>query len=182
MFAALAIAALLIGCTNAPQEKADALADLISTKNYYIHQGKLAGIGIGTSSNEQVAYEKADQSARVDLAKLLDAQVQSITKIVQEQVNIDGVMEVTEQFQNSTKSVVETRLSGANLSHVKVESTSDGKVKVYGVMLLETKVIDEYILSIENSELRISESQKDLIRELAKKVYDELEETFPLVE
>lgn len=173
--AALAMVALMAGCASTPQEKAaDALSELIITKNKLIRDGQLAGIGVGVSSDETVAYDKADQNARVDLAKLIDAEVQSLTKGFKEQINVDGMESVAEHFQNTVKTTVNVQLNGATLTNVKVE-TVEGKFKVYGIVTLNTSLVEEYIKSVEETEQKLTEEQKQTVRELAQKAYTELE-------
>ena len=128
-----------------------------------------AGIGIGESANEQLAYEKADQNARVDLAKSIDAQTKALIKNFKEEVSD----EIAEHFQSTSKTAVDQRLNGATLNDVKVETTADGKFKVYGVMTLDSDLVSEYIKMLEQQEKK-EEAEK--IRAAAEKAYAELDE------
>lgn len=174
LMAALAMVAMMVGCASTPQEKAaDALSELITTKNKLIRDGQLAGIGVGISSDETVAYDKADVNARADLAKLIDAEVQSFTKSFKEQITVDGMESVAEHFQSTVKTTVDVQLNGATMTNVKVE-TVEGKFKVYGIVTLNTTLIEEYIKSVEDTENKLTEEQKQTVRELAVKAYSEL--------
>lgn len=180
LFAALAVVALLAGCASqTPQERTvSAMTEIIAKKTQYIREGKPAGMGIGLSSDETIAYEKADQNARVDLAKEIDAQVKALTKNFKEQINVEGMEAVAEHFSNTAKTVVDVNLTGATLMDVKIE-TVDGKFKVYGVMPLNTVLIEEYFKSVENTENKLSDEQKQAIRDLAQKAYADLDIEVP---
>lgn len=182
LFAAFAVVALLVGCGGqapTPQERTvSAMTEIIAKKTQYIREGKPAGMGIGISTDETIAYEKADQNARVDLAKEIDAQVKALTKNFKEQINVEGMESVAEHFSNTAKTVVDVNLTGATLMDVKIE-TVEGKFKVYGVMPLNTVLIEEYFKSVENTDNKLSEEQKQVIRDLAKKAYDELDIEVP---
>jgi len=179
LFAALAAAALLIGCASqTPQQKSvNALMEMQNLKTKYVKQDhKIAGLGKGVSSDEQVAYEKADQNARVDVAKALDAQVKAITKNFKEQVDVDGKEALAEHFQNTSKTKVDTHLNGATLTDVKVEVSEDGKYNVYGVMVLDVNLVDELIASMKSRNDKLDEATVQKVRALAEKSYAELDD------
>ena len=85
---AFAIVAFLAGCAGTPQEKAaSVLVEMQMKKTNLIKKDHVpAGLGIGVSKDEQVAMEKADQNARVDLAREIDAQVKALTKNFKEEL------------------------------------------------------------------------------------------------
>ena len=167
--AALA-AFLMIGCSSTPQEKsASKLVEMQMLKKKYLKDHVPAGMGIGVSTDEQLAMEKADQNARVDLAKEIDAQTKALIKNFKEDVSD----EIAEHFQSTSKTTVSQRLNGATLSEVKVETTADGKFKVYGVMTLDSDLVSEYIKMLEQQEKK-EEAEK--IRAAAEKAYAELDE------
>ncbi|MCQ2101983.1 MAG: LPP20 family lipoprotein [Fibrobacter sp.] len=179
LLAAFAMAALLIGCASETpkQHAASAFMEMQMLKTKYIKQEhKLAGLGKGVSSDEQVAYEKADQNARVDLAKALDAQVKSITKNFKEQIDIEGKEALSEHFQTASKTKVDTHLNGATLTDVKVEVSEDGKFNVYGVMVLDVNLVNELIESLKSTQSGLSEAQIEKVREVANKAYSELDD------
>lgn len=177
LIAAFAVVALLVGCASTPQQKAaDALVEMLNIKANYIKDHKIAGIGKGVSSDEQVAYEKADQNARVDVAKSLDAQIKAITKNFKEQIDVEGKEALAEHFQNTSKTKVDTHLNGATLTNVKVEVSEDGKYNVYGVMVLDVNLVDELIASMKETNDKLDAATEQKVRALADKSYEELKD------
>lgn len=169
----ICVAALLFGCAGTPQEKtADMLIEMQMKKTNLIKKQRIpAGLGIGVSKNEQIAMEKADQNARVDLAKEVDAQMKSLTKMFKEEVGGD----VADLFQSASKTVVDTRLNGATLTEIKVETLEDGSFKIYGIMTIETDLVAEYLKSLQDADAA-NEALKEKIRAAANKAYAELDE------
>ena len=81
LFAFFAVAAMFIGCASTPQEKAaSALSEMQKEKTELIEKGVVAGIGIGDSQDEQVAYDKADLNARTDIGRELESKLQNLTR------------------------------------------------------------------------------------------------------
>ena len=143
--AALA-AFLMIGCSSTPQEKsASKLIEMQMLKKKYLKDHVPAGMGIGVSTDEQIAMEKADQNARVDLAKEIDAQTKALIKNFKEDVND----QVAEHFQSTSKTVVNTHMSGATLTDVQVETDENGHFKIYGIMTLDANLVEELIKSLQ---------------------------------
>jgi hypothetical protein len=168
--AALA-AFLMIGCSSTPQEKsASALVEMQMLKTKYLKDHVPAGMGIGESTNEQLAMEKAGQNARVDLAQVIDAQTKALIKNFKEDVND----QVAEHFQSTSKTVVNTHMSGATLTDVKVETTEDGHFKVYGVMTLDANLVEELIKSLQAAGT-YDDAVANKIRAAATKAYAELD-------
>ncbi len=169
--AAVALAAMMSGCASTPQEKsANKLLEMQAVKTKYLKEKIPAGMGIGISKDEQIAMEKADQNARVDLARELDVRMKALTKNFKEDVGGD----VAEHFQSASKAIIDTRMNGATLTDVQIETTEDGQFKVYGVMTLGTDLVNEYLKSLQNSDA-ISEAQKNKIRAAADKAYAEID-------
>ena len=81
--------------------------------------------------------------------------------------------QIAEHFQSTSKTTVSQRLNGATLGDVKVETTPDGKFKVYGVMTLDSDLVSEYIKMLEEQEKK-DEAEK--VRAAAEKAYAELDE------
>ena len=169
--AALA-AFLMIGCSSTPQEKsASALVEMQMKKTDLIKNQHIpAGLGIGISKDEQIAMEKADQNARVDLAKEIDAQTKALIKNFKEDVND----QVVEHFQSTSKTVVNTHMSGATLTDVQVETTEDGHFKIYGIMTLDADLVAELIKSLQAAG-QYDDAVANKIREAANKAYAELD-------
>ena len=168
--AALA-AFLMIGCSSTPQEKsASKLVEMQMLKKKYLKDHVPAGMGIGVSTDEQLAMEKADQNARVDLAKEIDAQTKALIKNFKEDVND----QVVEHFQSTSKTVVNTHMSGATLTDVQVETTEDGHFKIYGIMTLDANLVEELIKSLQAAG-QYDDAVANKIRAAANKAYAELD-------
>ncbi|MBO4435517.1 MAG: LPP20 family lipoprotein [Fibrobacter sp.] len=168
--AALA-AFLMIGCSSTPQEKsASKLMEMQMKKKAYLKDHVPAGMGIGVSTDEQIAMEKADQNARVDLAKELDARVKALIKNFKEDVND----QVAEHFQSTSKTVVDTHMSGATLTDVQIETTEDGHFKIYGIMTLDADLVAELLKSLQAAG-QYDDAVANKIREAANKAYAELD-------
>ena len=169
--AALA-AFLMIGCSSTPQEKsASKLIEMQMLKKKYLKDHVPAGMGIGVSTDEQIAMEKADQNARVDLAKEIDAQTKALIKNFKEDVND----QVAEHFQSTSKTVVNTHMSGATLTDVQVETDENGHFKIYGIMTLDANLVEELIKSLQAAG-SYDDAVANKIRAAANKAYAELDE------
>ena len=172
LIVALVAAFLMIGCSSTPQEKAASkLVEMQMLKKKYLKDHIPAGMGIGVSTDEQMALEKADQNARVDLAKEIDAQTKALIKNFKEDVND----QVAEHFQSTSKTVVNTHMTGATLTDVNVEPTDDGHFKVYGIMTLDADLVAELIKSLQAAG-QYDDAVANKIREAANKAYAELDE------
>ena len=168
--AALA-AFLMIGCSSTPQEKsASNLIEMQMLKKKYLKDHVPAGMGIGVSTDEQIAMEKADQNARVDLAKEIDAQTKALIKNFKEDVND----QVAEHFQSTSKTVVNTHMSGATLTDVQVETDENGHFKIYGIMTLDANLVEELIKSLQAAG-SYDDAVANKIRAAATKAYAELD-------
>ena len=171
MIVAALAAFLMIGCSSTPQEKsASKLVEMQMLKKKYLKDHVPAGMGIGVSTDEQLAMEKADQNARVDLAKEIDAQTKALIKNFKEDVND----QVVEHFQSTSKTVVNTHMSGATLTDVQVETTEDGHFKIYGIMTLDADLVAELIKSLQAAG-QYDDAVANKIREAANKAYAELD-------
>ena len=168
--AALA-AFLMIGCSSTPQEKsASKLIEMQMLKKKYLKDHVPAGMGIGVSTDEQIAMEKADQNARVDLAKEIDAQTKALIKNFKEDVND----QVAEHFQSTSKTVVNTHMSGATLTDVQVETDENGHFKIFGIMTLDANLVEELIKSLQAAG-SYDDAVANKIRAAATKAYAELD-------
>lgn len=160
-------------CASTPQQQsANILLEMQAKKTSYIKDKIPAGIGIGVSKDEHIALEKADQNARVDLAKEIDTRVKALTKNFKEEVS----GEIAEHFESASKSIVDTHLNGATLTDVKIETTEDGSYKVYGIIALNTNLVDEFIKSLQDTNA-ITDANAQKIRSAADKAYSELDAT-----
>ena len=82
--------------------------------------------------------------------------------------------DIVEHFQTASKTVVDTRMNGATLTDVKVETTEDGQFKIYGIMTLEVDLVSEYLKSLQDTDAA-NEEMKNKIRAAADKAYAELD-------
>ena len=172
LIVALVAAFLMIGCSSTPQEKAaNKLIEMQMKKKAYLKDHVPAGMGIGVSTDEQIAMEKADQNARVDLAKEIDAQTKALIKNFKEDVND----QVAEHFQSTSKTVVNTHMSGATLTDVQVETDENGHFKIYGIMTLDANLVEELIKSLQAAG-QYDDAVANKIRAAANKAYAELDE------
>jgi hypothetical protein len=96
--------------------------------------------------------------------------MKALTKNFKEDVGGD----VAEHFQSASKAIIDTRMSGATLTDVKVETTEDGQFKIYGVMTLGTDLVSEYLKSLQNTDAA-NEALKNKIRAAADKAYAEID-------
>lgn len=172
LFAAFAVAAMLVGCASTPQERgASALAEMQNEKSALIEKGIVAGFGIGESQDEQIAYDKADLNARTDLSKELESKVQNLTRSYAEEVG----GELTQHFEEVKKNVVSTTLRGATMIKIKTEAT-ENTIKVYGIMALNPKIVYEAL------EAELKAQQADVARFKASKAYSEANKEFEIYE
>ena len=170
---AFATAALfMVGCASqTPQEKAiNQLLKMQNLKKTYWNEGAAAGLGIGESVDEQTAMEKADQDARVDLAKSIDSYIKAMVKNFKEEVGD----EFAEHFESTSKNKVKIHLSGATMNDMEVETTAEGKYRIYGVVSVKTDVVDSYLKELTDAG-KITGEAADKIRARAAKAYDDME-------
>jgi hypothetical protein len=172
LIAALAVAALFVGCASTPQEKAaSALAEMQKEKTALIEKGVVAGIGIGDSQDEQVAYDKADLNARTDIGRELESKLQNLTRAYAEEVG----SELTQHFEEVKKNVVSTTIRGATIIKIKTEAKENG-VKVYAIMAMDPKLVREAF------EAELAAKQADVARFRASKAYGDANKEFEAYE
>lgn len=172
LFAALAVAAMFVGCASTPQEKgASALLEMQNEKAKLIDSGVTAGFGIGESQDEQIAYDKADLNARTDLSKVLESKLQNLTRAYAEEVG----SELSQHFEEVKKNVVSTTLRGATMIKIKTEAT-ENTIKVYGIMVLNPKLVYEAL------EAEMKAKQADVDRFKASKAYADANKEFEAYE
>lgn len=172
LFAALAVAALFIGCSSTPQEKgASALVEMQKEKSALIEKGVVAGFGIGESQDEQIAYDKADLNARTDVGRELESKLQNLTRAYAEEVG----NELTQHFEEVKKNVVSTTLRGATIIKIKTEAT-ENTIKVYAIMAMDPKIIRDAL------EAELAAKQADVARFKASKAYADANKEFEAYE
>ena len=168
LFAFFAVAAMFIGCASTPQEKAaSALSEMQKEKTELIEKGVVAGIGIGDSQDEQVAYDKADLNARTDIGRELESKLQNLTRAYAEEVG----SELTQHFEEVKKNVVSTTIRGATIIKIK-----ENGVKVYAIMAMDPKLVREAF------EAELAAQQADVARFRASKAYGDANKEFEAYE
>lgn len=180
LFAILFATALVLGftgCAQSPQQKnAGLMTEMQNLKTKYIKQDrKPAGFGLGVSADEQIAYELADQNARADLAKQIDAQTKNLVKSFKDQASANGKADIMQHSQNTIITKVDVRLNGATLTDVKVEVSENGEYKVYGVMVLDMDLVDEFVNAVKENDKNLDEATEKQVRDLAEKAYAEVQ-------
>lgn len=169
LIAALATLALLVGCASTPQQKnASMMQDLLNKKQSLINDGVVASIGIATSKDEQVAYDKADLNARTDIAKELETKVQSMAHSYDEEVG--GQM--TQHFEQVKKTIVSQTVRGATIIDTRVEVSETNEYKVYALMVMNPKLVREAF------EAELQAQQADIARFKASKAYADADREF----
>ncbi len=168
----LAFVAILFGCASTPAEKsASALVTMTQKKNALIEKGIIAGLGIGESQDQQMAMDEAALNARADVSNFLESKMGSMEKSYKEEVGED----LTEHMEVVRKNVSSNLVKGATLAEVQVE-TSEGVYKVYGIMVVNPKLV------LESMEAELNAKQADVARFRASKAYQEANEEFKAYE
>lgn len=121
-----------------------------------------------TSTDLQLAMNKAKQEARLDLATQLEAQVSGLIKKFDEDVGKSEESEVLSLYSQVSKTVVDQSLSGTRVKESKI--LKEGKVyRVYVLMELPTDFMKEILLN------KIKAQQALYTRFRASKAFEELE-------
>ena len=143
----------------------------LGEKTALIEKGVVAGIGIGESQDEQVAYDKADLNARTDIGRELESKLQNLTRAYAEEVG----SELTQHFEEVKKNVVSTTIRGATIIKIKTEAKENG-VKVYAIMAMDPKLVREAF------EAELAAKQADVARFRASKAYGDANKEFEAYE
>ena len=129
----------LVACAGTPQEKAaNKMLEMQKEKRELIDKGVVAGLGIGESASEQMAYDEADLNARTDAARMLESKVEALFRNYQEEVG----NELTEHQETVRKNVISGIQSGVSVVKMDIETT-DGKYKVYAIAAMDAKLIQK---------------------------------------
>jgi hypothetical protein len=150
--------------------KCERFGDYDSKKNCS-HEKGIAGLGIGESQDQQMAMDEAALNARADVSNFLESKMGSMEKSYKEEVGED----LTEHMEVVRKNVSSNLVKGATLAEVQVE-TSEGVYKVYGIMVVNPKLV------LESMEAELNAKQADVARFRASKAYQEANEEFKAYE
>ena len=119
ILALLTFALFIIGCAGTPQEQsASKMMKMQQEKNELLDKGVVAGIGIGESKSEQLAYDEADLNARTDVARSLESKVEALIRNYQEEVGD----ELTEHKEAVKKNVISDMQNGVSVVKMDTEA------------------------------------------------------------
>ena len=137
IIALLAFALFIVGCAGTPQEQsANKMMKMQQEKNELLDKGVVAGIGIGESKNEQMAYDEADLNARTDVARSMESKVEALIRNYQEEVGD----ELTQHKEAVKKNVVSDMQNGVSVVKMDMEFQEEsGKYKVYAIAAMNTE-------------------------------------------
>ena len=159
--------AILLGCAGTSQEQAaNKMLEMQQQKNELIEKGVVAGLGVGESSSEQLAYDEADLKARTDVARELESKINGLLRNYEEDVGA----ELTKHKEAVRKNVVSTLLNGVTIVKIDMETTADGKFKVYAIAAMNAKLIRDAF------EQQMQAQQADMNRVKAMSGYKKLDE------
>lgn len=132
------------GCKSKPKMESDkTMFDYMQEEVAKISEkGGMASVGIGESSNIQLAITKAKVEARKNLAQLVQVKIENLEKAFVEEVGEASSSEMNELFSSATKQITSQTLQGTVPKMQKYE-TDDGVTTAYILMVLNPDIIDE---------------------------------------
>lgn len=171
---------LLIGCGgNAPQvndeliEIADPFQELQDLANAFTDDGNIAVVGVGTSTRQDIARDKARASAQAKLAESFETKVEVLKKKFTEELGSDLTNELNETFTNVIKTTSQTVLYGAIEHETKyLKDTGTGMISAGVVLYVSPDVMNQSFLDEMKSQpklyerFRASEAFKELKEEM----------------
>ena len=120
IIALLTFAMFIIGCAGTPQEQsANKMMKMQKEKNELLDKGVVAGIGIGESKSEQLAYDEADLNALWDAFMELFPEAELPSADSGEWYSVDQ--------------------NGVSVIKMDMEVTEEGKFKVYAIAAMNTE-------------------------------------------
>ena len=149
--------AFLMGCAGSKMQTIEVPSD---PDHFY-------AVGMGESSNLQLAIDKASTNARAEIGRQLNIKVENLMKVFLEEVgNTDP--ELSEYSSSTTKTVVSTELMGSKIKEQKYQE-KDGKY--------QATVLVEYPIGQANAALmaQIKKNEAMYTRFLASEGFKELE-------
>jgi len=163
---AIAACLFIMGCAGTPQEKsAYKMKEMQDEKTALVNKGVVAGFGVGTSRDEQLAYDEADLNARTDVARAMESKVEAMMRNYAEEVGD----ELTKHKDDTKKNVVSGMQTGVSIIKMDMEVTEDGKYKVYAIAAVDPQIIKNAF------EAELSAQQANIERARASKGYQELD-------
>ena len=173
LITAIAACLFIMGCAGTPQEKAaDKMKDMQDDKTALVNKGVVAGLGIGTSKNKQLAYDEADLNARVDVQRAMEEKIEGLIRNYIEDVGD----ELTEHKEEVKKGVVSGIQKGVSIVKMDVEVAENGKYEVYAIAVMDPQIIKNAF------EAELSARQANIERARAMAGYQELEKATAALE
>lgn len=166
ILALLTFALFIIGCAGTPQEKsASKMVKMQQEKNELVEKGVVAGIGIGESKSEQLAYDEADLEARYDVARAVEGKIEGLMRNYKEEVG----EELTPHKEEVKKYVVSDMQNGVTVIKIDVEVTEANKFKVYAIAAMNPEAFKKAF------EAALAAQKANVDRARAMKGYAELD-------
>ncbi len=174
-FMPLIMALLLVGCGGSKQANL-AQADTGNIPSWYLNPpvdpAFVYATSSATSTDMQMAINKAEQDCRAEIARQVEAKVSALTKKFDEEVGGKDAQLLT-SFTQASKTVASTSLSGAKTKQRAV-NPDNGMYRAY--VLMEYNVAQSMVSQLKKEEqlytrFRASETYKELENE-AQKVDD----------
>lgn len=187
---ALLVLTVAIAACGAPARKAVDLtpkpsADVLkNVPNWFTNvpkdDNRFYAAATATSSDLQLAINKAQTEGRNQLAQQMEVKFNGLQKRFQEETGLANSSEYLDQFTSAYKSIVSTELYGSRIS--KQETQTEGKIfRTYVLMEMPIGEANAQLMSkIKANEnlhtrFRASEAYKDLDQEIEK--YDQWKKT-----
>lgn len=131
------------GCKSTPKMDSDkSMFDYMQEEVAKISEkGGMASVGLGESSNTQLAITKAKVEARKNLAQLVQVKIENLEKAFIEEIGEASGSEINQLFSSATKQITSQTLQGTMPMMQKYE-TDNGVTTAYILMVLNPDIID----------------------------------------
>lgn len=153
---AVSMAMLLSACASSSLEGnkivTTSLNKLTNLKDDYNNRGGVAGVGEGIASQEQMALSQAQMIARADIASVLSAKSQQLTKKWYEEVSDKESFESNSHQEQVNRDIISEQVSGALTIKMITEIQPDGRYKVAVLMVMSPDIFEKFAEALKNSE------------------------------
>jgi len=133
----------------------------------------LFGVNSATSSQMQLALDKAKAGARADVAQQMESKVQVLVKSFQEEVGSGEDAELNSFYNQTMKNIASQTLQGSRVREQKIVPESGGMFRAY--VLMEVPLVpfnQEVVKKVKNMQLydrfRASQAFEDLEKDIEK--------------
>ncbi|NOZ08116.1 MAG: hypothetical protein GXO91_04450 [FCB group bacterium] len=154
-------------------EIADPFQELQDMANGFIKDGNIAVVGVGTSTRQDIARDKARASAQAKLAESFETKVEVLKKKFTEELGSDMTNELNETFTNVIKTTSKTVLYGAIENKAKYfKDNKTGMISAGVVLYVSPDVMNQSLLDQMKNKpklyerFRASEAYKELEKEM----------------